>query len=313
MDVFGAFQLCSIGILAAPVTVRLSRTYFFDPGRNIIFLWTVLILAGETLLCSISEDFISDGTLLAGLLSLTVEFYRIQTTGCPYDDFGKPLSPNAGSFPYDNPPSCNLTCSVSLGPFSPMRGGSANNIYVIPAPQKLTFGMATLLAAACCVPAILSLISMWNKILEINWKARFGSGSEDERLDELIEGTNGATIGRMKGVNTMVRLFLSVVEIPLFGAAVLAILIIGERNLFSTQVKYQTEPIRSIGEYSIRVAFLQDSLQIPAMCRPMGTHRWYCTRCTRLTLRARGSRFGRCKGGSESKLYEPLQLLAPPP
>lgn len=47
MDVYGAFQLCSIGILAAPVTVRLSRTYFFDPGRNIIFLWTGLILAGE--------------------------------------------------------------------------------------------------------------------------------------------------------------------------------------------------------------------------------------------------------------------------
>ena len=46
MDVYGAFQLCSIGILAAPVTVRLSRTYFFDPGRNIIFVWTLLILAG---------------------------------------------------------------------------------------------------------------------------------------------------------------------------------------------------------------------------------------------------------------------------
>lgn len=47
MDVYGAFQLCSIGILAAPVTVRLSRTYFYDPGRNTIFLWTGLILAGE--------------------------------------------------------------------------------------------------------------------------------------------------------------------------------------------------------------------------------------------------------------------------
>ena len=46
MDVFGAFQLCSIGILAAPVTVRLSRTYFNDPGRNTIFLWAGLILAG---------------------------------------------------------------------------------------------------------------------------------------------------------------------------------------------------------------------------------------------------------------------------
>jgi hypothetical protein len=47
MDVYGAFQLCSIGILAAPLTVRLSRTYFYDPGRNVIFLWTGLVLAGK--------------------------------------------------------------------------------------------------------------------------------------------------------------------------------------------------------------------------------------------------------------------------
>lgn len=47
MDVYGAFQLCAIGILVAPATVRLSRTYFYDPGRNAIFLWAGIILAGE--------------------------------------------------------------------------------------------------------------------------------------------------------------------------------------------------------------------------------------------------------------------------
>lgn len=47
MDIFGAFQLCSIGILAAPVTVMMSKTFFNDPGRNIIFLWALLILTGE--------------------------------------------------------------------------------------------------------------------------------------------------------------------------------------------------------------------------------------------------------------------------
>ena len=47
MDIFGAFQLCSIGILAAPVTVMLSRTYFNDPGRNTIFLWAFLLLVGQ--------------------------------------------------------------------------------------------------------------------------------------------------------------------------------------------------------------------------------------------------------------------------
>lgn len=167
-----------------------------------------------------------------------------------YDDSGNPISSDPGQFPYNTTydTMCGLTCSVQLGPYSPMRGGSANNIYVIPAPDKLTFNMATLIAAACCIPAILSLVSMWNKILEINWKTRFGNRDENERIDEPIEGTNGATIEKMRSVNALVRLFVSAVEIPVFGAAVLAILILGEWNFFSPQVKYQTEPIASIGE-----------------------------------------------------------------
>jgi hypothetical protein len=116
-----------------------------------------------------------------------------------------------------------------------MRGGSANNIYVIPTPDKLTFGTGMLLAAACCVPAILSLVSMWNKILQDNWKVRFGGGNEDEQ----ITGTNGATVGKMEGVNTRIRLLLSVVEVPVFGGAVLVILFFGELNFFSKQVRYQ--------------------------------------------------------------------------
>ncbi|RDL29812.1 uncharacterized protein BP5553_10677 [Venustampulla echinocandica] len=228
MDIYGAFQLCSIGILAAPVTVRLSRTYFYEPGRNMIFLWT--------------------GLILAGLLSLTVEFFRSQTLDCTHDDSGTPISPRASEFSYGT--TCGITCSVTQGPFSSMRGGSAKDIYVIPAPDKLTFNTATLLAAACCIPAVLSLISMWNKILEINWKTRFGDRDGDERTDEPIEGTNGATIEKMRSVNSLIRLFLSAVEIPVFGAAVLAILIIGERNFFSPQVWHQTEPIASIGQWA---------------------------------------------------------------
>jgi hypothetical protein len=180
-----------------------------------------------------------------GLLSLTVGFFRIKTSDCTHDEAGRPISPDARDFPYGT--RCGLTCSVEQGPYSPMRRGSANNIYVIPAPDKLTFGTATLLAAACCIPAILSLLSMWNKILEINWKTRFGDRDEEERVDEPIAGTNGATIEKMKGVNNLVRLFLNAVEIPVFVAAVLAILIIGERNFFSPPVRHQTEPIASIG------------------------------------------------------------------
>lgn len=177
-----------------------------------------------------------------GLLSLTVEFYRIRTTDCSEDDAGNPISPATG-FPYGDA-FCGLTCSIEEGPYSPMRNGSANNIYVIPAPDKLTFNAATLLAAACCIPAILSLVSMWIKILESNWKTRFGA----ENADGVIDGTNGATVETMKGINAVIRKFLGVVEGVVFGAAVLTILVIGEWNFFSTQVWYQTEPIASVGK-----------------------------------------------------------------
>ncbi|KAF2494336.1 hypothetical protein BU16DRAFT_71120 [Lophium mytilinum] len=228
MDVYGAFQTCSIGILAAPVTVKLSRTYFYDPGRNTIFLWT--------------------GLVLAGLLSLTVEFYRSTSHKCFSNDSGKHVLQTASDFTYGD--SCGLVCTTEDGPFSPLRGGSANNIYVIPSPDMLTFNTATLLAAACCVPAILSLVSMWNRIVEINWKKLRADEDRDDRIDQVIEGTNGATERRMMGVNSVIRKVLNGVEIPIFSAAVLAILIIGERNFFSRQVRYQTEPFASIGQWA---------------------------------------------------------------
>ncbi|CAH0047116.1 unnamed protein product [Clonostachys solani] len=231
MDIYGAFQLCSIGVVVAPITVRLSKTYLYDPGRNVIFAWV--------------------GLLLAGLLSLTVTFYRTQTFSCPFDDAGNPLSPDASKFPYDKPPNCSLTCSEKDGPFSPMRGGSAKNIYIIPAPSVFTFGAGTLLSAACCVQAILWLISMADKILEINWKSQSRKvGDQDDRsIDEPISGTNGATKRRMKDVNENVRFFLSMAVVPVFGGAGFAILVVGEVNFFSRQVCYENEPMAAIGQW----------------------------------------------------------------
>lgn len=247
MDIYGAFQFCSIGILAAPVTARLSTTYFENPGRNAIFLWTGLIFSGGLPMSTFKHPWktlLLTNLFLPGLLSLTVEFFRIQTLNCADDHSGQPVSPQAKQFRYNT--SCGLTCSVDHGPFSRIRGGSANNIYVIPAPDKLSFGTATLLAAACCIPAILSLVSMWNKILKISWESRFGDEDEDKRID----GTNGATVGKMKAINEKIKLYLGVsVEVPVYVGAVLAILVAGEMNFFSTQVNFQTEPITSIGSW----------------------------------------------------------------
>ncbi|POR36413.1 Uncharacterized protein TPAR_03390 [Tolypocladium paradoxum] len=242
MDVYGAFQLCAIGILAAPVTLFLSNTYFNAPGRNTIFLWAGLILAGEHSLLAVSQ---MSSPSADRLLSLTVEFYRIETHSCPQDNDGRPVSRDITRFPYDNA-TCGLTCSVAAGPFSPMRGGAASDIHVIPAPDRLTFGTATLLAAACCVHAIVWLVSMMDKILEVNLQLR----RDQDGIDEPIEGTNGATRGTMRSVNNTVRFFLGVAVVPVFGGAGVALLVAGESNFFSPQVMYQNESMASISQWA---------------------------------------------------------------
>ncbi|KAL5046703.1 hypothetical protein BDW71DRAFT_63520 [Aspergillus fruticulosus] len=229
MDVYGAFQLCSIGILTAPLTARMSGTYFKDPRRHIIFLWT--------------------GLVLAGLLSITVELFRVKPSKCTHDDNGNPVLPDPSQFPFQAA-TCGLRCSTTIGPFSPIRVGSTDEIYVIPSPNKLTFGTATLLAAACCVPAIVSLLYFWSLVLQDTWNNRFGDGTDIDRRNELIEGTNGATVGKMLQINGLVRTVLSTVEAPVFAAMVLAILVLGERNFFSHSVNYGTEPIASIGQWA---------------------------------------------------------------
>jgi len=192
---------------------------------------------------------------LVGLLALTVEFYRANPTSCVLDVDGA-----STVFPYSEDNMCNLICSVNdeRSPTSPIRQGSEDNIYVIPEPHRLTFGAATLVAAACCIPAILSMISMWDKIVEINWKSRFGSRD--------VDGVAAAR--EMKGVNAMVRGFLSAVEIPLFSSAVLAILIVGELNFWSEQVYYQTETITGIGTCRISFPFGRSADSVQDNGRP---------------------------------------------
>ena len=218
MDIYGAFQICAIGVLAGPVTVKLSATYFNTPGRNLIFVWTTMVLAG--------------------LLSLTVEFFRANPTPCTKGDFQ--YDPEGGSF-------CDLRCDTATGPFSPIRKGAQNNIYVIPSPTRFSFSAAILVCAACCIPAVLSLVSMWNKILKLNWKKRFGGDADSEIEDRQISGTNAATPRRMTAVNLNIKFYLSMVEIPIFGCAIVAILVIGEYNLWDQPVFFQQEPIESVG------------------------------------------------------------------
>src|SRR5688572_27115587 len=156
-------------------------------------------------------------------MSLTVEFYRADPKPCGDQD----------TFQYGEEWRCGLNCSVIK---SPLRTGSVDDIYVIPEPAILTFGTATLLNAALCVHAILWLLSMLDKILEES-SSKYRKGTRLSIGDnETIEGTNGATRSGMERINEIVRRCVSVAVVPVFMAAGMAVLIVGERNFFSTQM-----------------------------------------------------------------------------
>lgn len=82
-------------------------------------------------------------------------------------------------------------------------------------------------------------MSMWRSTLELNWQQRFG---------EKEEQVEGVRVQKSTGeLDKYTKIFLQAISVPLFIAALLAVIVIGERNLFSSQLRYQTEPIASIG------------------------------------------------------------------
>lgn len=262
--------------------------------------------------------------LHAGLLSLSIEFYRIQAYSCHQDGQGNPISNNPSKFPYGDDTTCGLRCSVGGGPSSPMRQGSANNIYVIPVPRILTFGTATLLAAGCCVHTIVWMASMTDKVFESKWKSRLrlGFGADDTPVDETISGTNGATKKSMKGVNSGIRFFLSVVAVPVFGGAGLAIIIVGEINFFSGPVSYQVEPLASIGEctklsflvLALLIAHIANTCIVPLQCkRPVGTHCWNGISCHRISVSCPRSRCRSRQRRDRSSCRSRVQMFPPAP
>lgn len=179
---------------------------------------------------------------------MTVEFYRSKSSECMDDGSGNTIPSSAAQFPYGTNITCGLVCSVETGPYSPMRRGSADNIYIVPAPDKLTFSTATIFAAACCVPAILSLISLGSRIVRFQLTGFSGHKRKEESVDGVIKGTNGATVAKMNAINDLLKTFLNAAEIPVFAAAVFGIIALGEKNFFSAQVFQYTEPTASIGE-----------------------------------------------------------------
>jgi hypothetical protein len=186
---------------------------------------------------------------LEGLVCLSVEFHRETAVPCTSDDFGNPISPIVGMFPYGNA-TCGLTCSVNNGPYSPIRSGSTNNIYVVPAPSTFTSRSAILVAVASCGPAAIMIFVMFNgiSIFEEDGKTRIEDRGEEGPPAQVTEDSSStASRGNVKIITLIRRVPKTWRYLPFIGTA-LNILIAGEINFFSPQIRYQNEPMSSIGK-----------------------------------------------------------------
>ncbi|KAH6669193.1 hypothetical protein F5X68DRAFT_216378 [Plectosphaerella plurivora] len=172
MDIYGAFQLCSLGLVAGTLAVRISKTYYGTPGRNTIFIWVTLILAG--------------------LLCLAVEFFRATPRSCPGFQYGKENS-------------CDFICSEDEGPHSPLRQGAASDIYVVEAPTLLSFRAGVLLSAGCCVHAIVWMLYMLEKILREEERNRVESG-ESRLFPMLSHRTSSFAVSKRTPIKTRIIL-----------------------------------------------------------------------------------------------------------
>jgi hypothetical protein len=159
------------------------------------------------------------------------------TTSCTFDPSVGVIQNTPRLFPFNdnqNPTFCGIVCNQNAPPFSPIRRGAQNNIYVIPSPTRFPFGEAMLFSAACCIPAILSLVAFFYQIKEFDWRNN-RENVTDSRTDTIKKADN--TTGEL----------MKRVDIPVFSSVILAILIIGEYNFWSVQVNWQTEPIATVG------------------------------------------------------------------
>lgn len=253
MDIFGCFQLCAIGVLAVPITVRYSTTYFETKGRNLVFMWTVLNLAGEQ--NSSTQPIFPLQTMLlsirAGLVSLIVAFYRATPQPC-LDSNGNNVTVVAFQAAGNNESQtiCSPTCSI----WTIIRKDTTNASQWVIAPNTgMTFNTATLLCAACCIPAILSLLSVWQKVMHLSWIKRFrrrsDTAGDNDGQPALTDEQRREREDREdeRWMDKKIRMVLGLVERIVFTVCIMAIVVLGERNFWSKQMRSGVEPMTAIG------------------------------------------------------------------
>jgi hypothetical protein len=93
----------------------------------------------------------------------------------------------------------------------------------------MTFNTAILFSAACCVPAILNLFSMWQKVLLANYMKIWGKDKDKHKKEEQLL-TIEEKEARLR--DKRIRLGLGLVELLVIAVFIMAIVVLGMRTFF---------------------------------------------------------------------------------
>lgn len=201
--------------------------------------------------------------MILGLLSLAVGFDRANPVPC-LDQYGNNSPFNDTISDNQDSDICHQGCfglktGIRQDPQNPSQ-------YVLNMHRGITINTGLGLSVGCCVPAVLSMASIWLKLVREklaglatylpNWnsdnsvsQSNMAAASTDEiRRNEHITPEEKERHEDKKR-DDVIRQGLGLVERVVFSAVIVAIVILGERNFWSVEMRAGVEPMSSVGEF----------------------------------------------------------------
>ncbi|EIN06425.1 hypothetical protein PUNSTDRAFT_45936 [Punctularia strigosozonata HHB-11173 SS5] len=118
--------------------------------------------------------------------------------------------------------------------------------FILVPSRGMTPGAAILVSLACCIPTFISLATMWNKILSENAVLLGIRKAPEPTPNPLVRGQQ-RTEQRISGY---LRFGLELMERAVFAVFFIIIVILGELNFWSPQMRSGVEPMAAVGQWS---------------------------------------------------------------
>lgn len=209
-----------------------------------------------------SDNFLSQSS---GLLSLAVGFARVDRFPCLNEDSSNYTQPfTSGADAHCHQHCHGRTTGIRLDPQNPSQ-------YVLDMHRGITINTALGLSVGLCIPAILSLVTIWFKLMReklaasveaigkffSSWNDGASSVGEDNMQaassDQIQRREHDMSEDQMRGdqekkMDAVIRIGLGLVERVVFTSLIIAIVVLGERNFWSAEMRAGVEPMSSVGE-----------------------------------------------------------------